>query len=136
LRFEQALLLDGHTTVGSSASLSAPGVVEFAVETNQGSEQTRHATAVLHPASDEQPPAYDISALLSAHPRHEDGAEVRRRVHQRGVEYGPAFTGLAAAHTGEGQSNSVLTEVALPRQIRSQQDAYRIHPALLDACFQ
>ncbi len=30
----------------------------------------------------------------------------------------------------------MLAEVALPRQIRSQQDAYGVHPALLDACFQ
>ncbi len=30
----------------------------------------------------------------------------------------------------------MLVEVALPREIRSQQDAYGVHPALLDACFQ
>ena len=39
-------------------------------------------------------------------------------------------------HTGEGATGAVLVEVALPGQIRSQQDAYGIHPALLDACFQ
>ena len=55
---------------------------------------------------------------------------------QRGVQYGPAFTGLGAVHTGEGATGTVLAEVALPRQIRSQQDAYGVHPALLDACFQ
>ncbi len=55
---------------------------------------------------------------------------------QRGVQYGPAFTGLGAVHTGEGEAGTVLAEVALPRQIRSQQDAYGVHPALLDACFQ
>ena len=36
IRFEQALLLDEQTTVGASASLSSPGVVDFTVETNQG----------------------------------------------------------------------------------------------------
>lgn len=30
----------------------------------------------------------------------------------------------------------MFAEVALPRQIRSQQAAYGVHPALLDACFQ
>ena len=49
---------------------------------------------------------------------------------------GCGTAGLAAVHTGEGAADTVLVEVALPRQIRSQQDAYRIHPALLDACFQ
>ena len=30
----------------------------------------------------------------------------------------------------------MLAEVALPGSIRSQQSAYGVHPALLDACFQ
>ena len=77
-----------------------------------------------------------MSALLAAHPRREDGAEVRRRLDKRGVQYGPAFSGLAAVHTGEGTTATVLVEVALPGQIRSQQDAYGVHPALLDACLQ
>jgi polyketide synthase 5 len=135
IRFEQALLLDEQTTVGASAALSSPGVVDFTVETNQGGEQARHAAAVLHAAEEEQPSAQDMSALLAAHPRREDGVEVRKRLDQRGVQYGPAFTGLAAVRTGEGAA-TVLAEVALPRQIRSQQRAYGVHPALLDACFQ
>ena len=61
---------------------------------------------------------------------------MRKRLDQRGVQYGPAFTGLAAVHTGERATGTVLVEVALPSQIRSQQDAYGVHPALLDACFQ
>ena len=134
IRFEQALLLDEQTTVGASASLSSPGVLDFTVETNQGGEQTRQATAVLHAASDEQPPAHDASVLLAAHPNREEGDAVRERMDQRGVQYGPVFSGLGAVHTGE--SATMLAEVALPRQIRSQQAAYGVHPALLDACFQ
>jgi polyketide synthase 5 len=135
IRFEQALLLDEQTTVGASASVSSPGLLDFTVETNQGGEQARQATAVLHAADDDQPPSYDTPALLISHSHSTDGAEVRERLDQRGVQYGPAFTGLDAVHTGEGTC-SVLAEVALPRQIRSQQGAYRVHPALLDACFQ
>jgi polyketide synthase 5 len=134
IRFEQALLLDEQTMAGASALLSSPGVVDFTVETNQGGEPARQASAILHAANDEQPPAYDTSALLAAHPRGEDGAEVRKRMDQRGVQYGPAFTGLGAVYTGE--EATVLAEVTLPRQIRSQQGAYGVHPALLDACFQ
>ena len=136
IRFEQALLLDEQTTIGASASLSSPGVVDFTVETNQGGEKARQAAAVLHAAEDEQPPAQDMSALLAAHPRSEDGAEVRKRMDEHGVQYGPAFTGLGAVHTGEDATGTVLAEVALPGKIRSQQGAYGAHPALLDACFQ
>jgi polyketide synthase 5 len=136
IRFEQALLLDEQTTIGALASLSSPGVVDFSVETNQGGEQARHASAVLQAADDERPRAYDVSALLAAHPGCLDGAEVRKGLGQRGVQYGAAFSGLGAVHTGEGATATVLAEVALPRQIRSQQDVYGVHPALLDACFQ
>jgi polyketide synthase 5 len=136
VRFEQALLLDERTTVSASASLSSPGVADFSVQTSQGGEQARHATAVLHAAPDEQPAAHDMTALLGGHPRCTDGAEVRNRLEQRGIHYGPTFTGLGAAHTGEETTDSMLVEVALPGPIRSQQDAYGVHPALLDACFQ
>ncbi|OBJ27432.1 type I polyketide synthase [Mycobacterium sp. 1245801.1] len=136
IRFEQALLLEELTTIGASGSLSSPGVVDFTVESHQGAEKARHASAVLHVAEDEQPLAHDMSALLAAHPGCDDGAEVRKRMDERGVHYGPAFAGLGAVHTGGGATGTVLAEVALPRQIRSQQAAYGVHPALLDACFQ
>src|SRR6185312_8793901 len=55
---------------------------------------------------------------------------------ERGVQYGPAFTGLGIVHTGDEAGDTVLAEVELPRQIRSQQGAFDAHPALLDACFQ
>lgn len=136
IRFEQALLLDEQTVVGTSASVSSPGAATFTVETDEDGQQTRHATAVLHAAADEQPPTYDIPAILNVHPCDDDGAEVRNRVGQHGIQYGPAFTGLVTVHTGEAKAPTVLAEVALPRSIRSQQDAYGVHPALLDACFQ
>ncbi|PIB76228.1 sulfolipid-1 biosynthesis phthioceranic/hydroxyphthioceranic acid synthase [Mycobacterium celatum] len=136
IRFEQALRLDEETTVGASASVSSPGVLDFSVETNPGGHQVRHATAALHAVNDEQPPARDIPALLAAHPGREDGADVRARLDRRGVQFGPSFAALGVVHTGDEGADTVLAEVALPRQIRSQQDAYGVHPALLDTCFQ
>ncbi len=64
------------------------------------------------------------------------GPSCGNRFDARGVQFGPAFTGLAAAHTAEGTAGTVLAEVGLPGSIRSQQAAYGVHPALLDACFQ
>ncbi|WP_236147724.1 type I polyketide synthase [Mycolicibacterium sp. CH28] len=139
IRFEQALLLDAQTTVGATASLSSPGVVDFIVESTQRGEQVRQAAAELHAAEDEPegpPPAYDVSALLSAHPRSEDGDRVRDGLAQRGIQCGPAFSGLGVLHIGDDPTSSVFAEVILPRKIRSQQTAYSVHPALLDACFQ
>ena len=136
IRFEQALLLDEQTAVGAVASIASPGVVNFTVETSQEGGQVRQAAAVLHAAEKDQPPAHDLAALLAAHPRREEAIEVRKRLDTRGVQYGPAFTGLTAVCTGHSDVGTVLAEVALPGPIRSQQDAYGVHPALLDACFQ
>jgi polyketide synthase 5 len=135
IRFEQALLLDADTTVGAVASAGAPGVFHFAVDTNRQGEQLRHATAELHAAEGDRPPTRDIDALVAAHPRREQGDEVRNRLSKSGIDYGPAFGGLVVAHTGERTTATVLAELALNSTIRAQQSGYGVHPALLDACF-
>jgi mycocerosic acid synthase len=135
--FEQMLLLDHQTPVDAVASVEAPGVVDFVVETHQDGENTRHATAALHATEDDSPPpAYDIAALLAAHPCLVNGANLRESLVERGVRLGPAFSGLAGARTAESGVTTVLAEVGLPSSIRFQQAAYGVHPALLDACFQ
>lgn len=136
IRFEQLQPLAEQTVVDTSASLVAPGVLEFAIETSHGGEQTRYSTAVLHAGSESQPPAHDMRALLAAHPLRADGAELRRPMRGRSASYGPAFTGLAATYTGDESTDTVLAEVALPRALRAQRNAYGVHPVLLDACFQ
>lgn len=135
IRFERALPLDEQIEIGASAASSFAGAVEFTVEAIRGGERTRLSKAVLHAAEERQLAAHDVAALLGAHPHSQDGDEVRKRLDERGVQYGPAFTGLGAVHISDG-GGSVLAEVALPRQIRSDQHGYAAHPALLDACFQ
>ncbi len=135
--FEQMLLLDDQTPIDAVASVEAPGVVDFVVETHQDGENTRHATAALHATEDDSPPpAYDMAALLAAHPCLVKGTALRESLVERGVQLGPAFAGLGAARTAEAGVSTVLAEVGLPGSIRFQQGAYRVHPALLDACFQ
>ena len=136
IRFEQMLLLDETTPIGADASVQAPGVAEFLVETEEGGEEVRHATAVLHAVEDDHPPTTrDIPALIADHPIRLEGNEIRTWFEEHGVQYGPAFRGLVAAHIAEA-AFTVLAEIGLPGAIRSQQAAFGIHPALLDACFQ
>ena len=132
------LLLDESTPVGAVAAIASPGVVKFAVEAEQEGERARRASAVLHIGSEgeDHPPAHDIDALLAQHPRRVEGDELRQGFDKRGLQYGPAFSGLAAVLIAEGAADTVLAEVSLPPSIRSQQTAYHVHPALLDACFQ
>jgi mycolipanoate synthase len=139
IKFEQTLLLDDETLASSGATLWVPGVLEFAIDTHVDGERVRRASAVLHAIEAEdaqQPPAHDMDALLANHPTRVEGFELRKAFDSVGVQYGPAFSGLAAALIGDGDITTVLAEVALPGAIRSQQSAYTTHPALLDACFQ
>ena len=140
VRFEQMLMLDDETQISLTATAEVPGALAFAVETNEDGVQARRASAVLHEiqdAGDEAPPAaHDIEALLAAHPSQIEGADLRDAMDLCGIQYGPAFTGLAAAHTSEETGTSVLAEIGLPSVIRTQQSNFDVHPALLDACFQ
>lgn len=140
--FEQTLLLDDRTQASSTATLTAPGVLDFAVDTHEEGERIRRAGAVLHAFAPEagpeahQPAAHDLETLVADHPTRLEGAELRKAFDAIGIQYGPAFSGLAAVLVGDGDITTVLAEVALPGAIRSQQSAYSTHPALLDACFQ
>ncbi len=134
--FDEMLLLDGTTPVSVCASLSSPGAAAFTVETHVDGERVRRATATLSQSGDMfEPPHHDLPGLLAAHPVTLDGQALRAWFAERGIQYGPAFAGLSAAHTGDA-GTSVLAEVGLPGVVRSQHSAYDVHPALLDACFQ
>lgn len=137
--FEQTLLLADHTAAAATATVTAPGVLDFTVDTHEDGERLRRATAVLHAAAEgvepERPP-HDLDTLIAGHPSRMEGAELRKAFDAIGIQYGPAFSGLSAVLVGDGGTTTVLAEVALPGAIRSQQSSYGSHPALLDACFQ
>lgn len=137
IRFEQTLLLDDETPISVSAVADTPGRLDFVVETNEEGGRTRRASGVLRVTDDTaEPPAYDVAKLLAEHPVRTDGDDVRKAFDSIGIQYGPAFSGLRAVHAAEEDVTTLFSEVALPGSIRSQQSAYGIHPALLDACFQ
>ncbi len=137
ITFDQMLLLDDQTTVSTVATEAAPGVVELLVETSAEGERIQRAGAVLHKADlAETSRTLDVEHLLATHPNRIEGADMRDTFEERDIQYGPAFSGLSAAYTPDAPAGSVLAEVSLPGSIRSQQGAYNVHPALLDACFQ
>ena len=140
IRFEQMLLLDDRTEVSATASVTSPGVVDFVVETFQEGSRVRRAAAVLHAGDggdgQGQQPAYDMAALLTAHSFDLDRAKIRQWFDDHGVQHGPVFGGLIAAHAADSTVRTILAEIALPRSIRAQQSGFEVHPALLDACIQ
>ncbi|MBA0045039.1 type I polyketide synthase [Mycobacteroides sp. LB1] len=135
--FEQLLTLGETTPISATATVKTPGSVDFVVETLSEGDSAKRATAILrNDGGADAPAAYDVAALRAEHPHLAAGDELRESFDERGVQYGPAFQGLAAAYGGDESVRSVLAEVALPRAIRAQQTSYIVHPALLDACFQ
>jgi acyl transferase domain-containing protein/acyl carrier protein len=135
MRFEDALLLDEHTDLTAVAALEAPGVAALQVRTHDDGETILRSSATLRADGADRPPVRDIPALLAAHPNNLGGNEIRQLLAARGIDYGPAFTGLAAVHTSTDGA-TLLAEVNPPAEIRAQQSGYEIHPAVLDACFQ
>lgn len=140
LRFERMLLLSGHTDVTASAAVDSPGQARWEAVTSDNDERVRLAAATLHAAPPEEadPVPLDIDLLTDDHPDLLAGDDLRRVLGGRGIQQGPAFAGVVSARSGSGAdgSQSVLAEVMLPSQLRSGQDGFGIHPALLDACFQ
>ena len=135
IRFEDLLLLDAHTELTAIAALDAPGLASMRIQTDDDGELTLRATANLHPAVSERPAGRDIAGLLASHPNTLSGNEIRQTLAARGIDYGPAFSGLVGVHTGT-DSTTMVGEISAPAGIRAQQSGYDIHPAVLDACFQ
>ncbi len=136
VEFEDMLLLDARTELAAVASIDAPGVAAFALQTDDAGERVRRAAAALHAVEDgAQPPRHDLAGLLAAHPGTVSGEEIRLSLAARGIEFGPAFTGLTRVHTA-ADGATLLAEIGAPAGIRAQQSGYGIHPAVLDACFQ
>ncbi|MCB0933700.1 MAG: type I polyketide synthase [Mycobacterium sp.] len=139
VRFERTLELENETSVNATASAQASGAFDFVVETGQGGERERRASAVLHAVEnpdDDRPADYDLAELIAALPQRADGAELRRWFEARGETFGPAFSALTAVNVADGADSTMVAEIALPSVIRGQQNAYGVHPAMLDACFQ
>jgi acyl transferase domain-containing protein/acyl carrier protein len=98
-------------------------------------EWTRHASGTLELAETGAPQPADLADWQArcAHPL--DAADYYRRLEAIGLGYGPRFRGLQAlwraAETGEA-----LGQIDLPAPLAAELGQYRLHPALLDACFQ
>ena len=80
----------------------------------------------------ESPAPLDVVALRGRLGASVTAAITYAALAEIGLEYGPAFQGLVELWSGEGEA---LGRVRLPEAAGSVR-GYRIHPALLDACFQ
>ncbi|MEA5366760.1 beta-ketoacyl synthase N-terminal-like domain-containing protein [Amycolatopsis sp., V23-08] len=116
LELHQVLPLAEHTEV--TTSLSGGNV---SVHARSGPGWVRHATARV---LDGAPPPTPFGPVSG------DPVDVYRALEDLGQSYGPAFRGLRRVVATPGRASA---SIALPPEARDH-PAYRLHPALADAC--
>src|SRR5262249_6913318 len=117
--------------VAEEGDRSEASVHSQAAEAGAGAEWTRHASAVVRPASTEAPERLDLLAARARCSEPIDVDTLYDASASLGLEYGPTFRGIRSLYCGKGEA---LAEVALPDGVEA--GAYGVHPALLDAAFQ
>ncbi|XXY48826.1 amino acid adenylation domain-containing protein [Sorangium sp. So ce269] len=142
--FEQPLLFADRRARALQTSLIASGDGTFAFQVASRKEGAgpadpaawlRHAAARVGPRRAGQPAPLGASIeRLRAGGGAAIPADAYYALLERGgVTYGPAFQGVRQVWRGAAEA---LAELRLPPALAAQAAAYRLHPALLDACFQ
>ncbi len=142
LAFHEALFLpeEQTRTAQIALALETPSTASFKLLSWKTDEQqkvwTLHASGVMEVQQE---------AALNASQTTETPEQIRARtvaataanhVHamaRRGLQYGPCFQGLAELWQ---QERETLARVQLHESVNAEAQRYRIHPALLDLCFQ
>ncbi|MFE7778222.1 SDR family NAD(P)-dependent oxidoreductase [Streptomyces sp. NPDC057445] len=138
VRFLELLHLSEHTEMVTTATVTGPVHAEceiFARGDDGG--WVRHATAELRhvPGAPASPLAATLTALPAQHPIALDPASLYASMRSRGIEHGPAFTGITKLRISR-DGESTWSRVELPAAATSAPHALRIHPVLVDACAQ
>ncbi|WP_437775823.1 type I polyketide synthase [Sorangium sp. So ce1097] len=145
--FERALVLPeaGSRPVHVALVEEGAGRAAFQVFTrdDEGGGWTRHAAGgvLARPrgAAAEAPPREavggvgDIGDVQARCPAAVSAAEHHAQMRALSIQYGACFQGLEQLWLGDREA---LGRVRAPDAVASQSSAYRLHPALLDACFQ
>ncbi|WP_063770186.1 type I polyketide synthase [Streptacidiphilus melanogenes] len=135
--FHRLLHLAGNTPVSTTVTCLGPDRAEFEVfSPDAHGEWAPVASALLRRAL----PARDTPPLPPAetsdrHPVELDPAALYASLRSRGLEHGPAFSGVTALRT-TAERDSFWARVEVPAPASAGRHDLRIHPVLLDLCAQ
>ncbi|WP_437759716.1 non-ribosomal peptide synthase/polyketide synthase [Sorangium sp. So ce1389] len=142
LTFKQALFLPEKGTrsvqitltreTQETASLRVSSLAAGATA-SEGTWQVHAAGTLALSAAARPREAEPLDAIRERCKELRRGPEHYEGMAKRGLEYGPCFQGIIEVARRDGEA---LAEVRLSDEIASSAGAYRIHPALLDACLQ
>jgi acyl transferase domain-containing protein/acyl carrier protein len=151
MSFEKALFLPEEGIRAVQLVLSARNVGEtsfrfFSLEESATQEDalwTPHAAGrIRHHYPDSQTNGYADPAVRHHESPEElmvrcleivSGADLYEGLRDRGLEYGPSFQGVEQLWRRDGEA---LGQLQLTETVATQKSGHKIHPALLDACFQ
>lgn len=150
VHFQQALFMNESQTYPMQTVVSpevggrcAFQVYHWPAKTTADADASASVTWVLHaegtirraqPTPEERPTA-DRELLASAPGLDEfvDREECVSRLRRRGLEYGPMFQCSEQLWRSDGEG---IAQLVLHEAVIKGLEAHRVHPALLDACFQ
>ena len=131
MSFEQVLAVDAARQVQTVTTEDGAGRLRLQVASRVADGAwVVHARGVVRRAEQAQAGALDVAGLREALGEAIAAEAVYARLAARGLEYGPAFRGVARLWCGPEQA---LGEV---RVRVADADRCHVHPALLDACLQ
>ena len=94
-----------------------------------------HLSARLSELTEFQPRKESIPAHQANCPHEHDVAQFYENLAQVGLQYGPAFQTIRELHSSP-ETGMALCRLELESSLEHDIDKYRLHPTLLDACFQ
>ncbi|MFI7246473.1 SDR family NAD(P)-dependent oxidoreductase [Streptomyces qinglanensis] len=137
LAFHDMLRLSEHTDLTATVTMTAPDRAEHVMFGRSPNGQwVRHASAVLRPLIlPTRPKPASITSLALRHSTELAPEALYADLRSRGLEHGPAFTGLTELHTTRDRS-SFWAPVTPPPSARPGAGDLAIDPVLVDLCLQ
>jgi acyl transferase domain-containing protein/acyl carrier protein len=133
--FSQALIAQETTPTVMFSEYDPDGRSARLVSRNGGDRTSFavHAQTLFYSHDEAAPESRDLAGIRAALPASLTPGDLYADLAARGLNYGPRFQTITALHRGDGE---VLARIEATAAFADEPLAYRIHPTLLDGCFQ
>jgi acyl transferase domain-containing protein/ubiquinone/menaquinone biosynthesis C-methylase UbiE/acyl carrier protein len=135
IEFEKFLVLD-EKDASSAQVVFEPGsnhIDVYAYSHASGEGWESHARGYIRKYNRIAHEQVDLAGLRERFPNFIDVEELYKHLADAGYNYGPTFRGIAKLWQGD---EGTFAEIHIASGIREQSIDYRLHPVILDACFQ
>lgn len=139
VEFERpCVLAEGEPMMTRVALMPETGTFELHSRAVREDTWTRHVKGrywlpEAEPGVPASPRQVDLAALRARCSVRHNPTDIYAMMAAKGYVYGPSFCGLRQYYTGASEG---LARIEAPLLVRRQMASYRLHPVLLDACFQ